>query len=55
MTKQRRDAVLERLDGLLAETEDGDRRREIREIQQLVIGMEDEGDDELDAGPLDED
>ena len=39
MTKERLDAILDRLDALLAGTEDPDRRRQIREIQQLVVGV----------------
>lgn len=38
MTTDRLDAVLERLDDLLDETDDNERRRDLREIQQLVIG-----------------
>lgn len=38
MQQDRFDHVLDRLDALLAATDDEARRRDIREIQQLVIG-----------------
>ena len=39
MERDRLDAILDRLAALLAETDDAEQREEIREIQQLVIGV----------------
>lgn len=39
MTKERLDAILDRLDALRAATDDPGCRRQIREIQQLVVGL----------------
>lgn len=39
MTKERLDTILDRLEALLEETDDPARRKDIREIQQLVIGV----------------
>lgn len=39
MERDRLDAILDRLEALLAETDDAEQRRELREIQQLVIGI----------------
>lgn len=39
MERDRLDAILDRLEALLDETDDADQRKELREIQQLVIGV----------------
>lgn len=39
MTTDRLDAILDRLEALLEETDDPASRKDIREIQQLVIGV----------------
>jgi hypothetical protein len=39
MTTDRLDAIIDRLDALLAETDDPESQKDIREIQQLVIGV----------------
>ena len=39
MSRDRLDAIIDRLDALLAESDDPEHRKEIREIQQLVIGV----------------
>lgn len=39
METKRLDVILDRLESLLAETDDPEQREEIREIQQLVIGV----------------
>ncbi|QLD89911.1 hypothetical protein HWV07_13085 [Natronomonas salina] len=39
MERDRIDAILDRLEGLLDEIDEPEQRKELREIQQLVIGV----------------
>lgn len=52
MTTERLDAILDRLEALLEETDDPARRKDVREIQQLVIGVREDwnADPEADTG-----